>query len=42
VPRQTTTVAPVITTQPVARTVNAGQTATFTVAATGTPAPTYQ
>ena len=35
-------VAPGITTQPVAQTVNVGQTATFTVAATGTPAPTYQ
>ncbi len=35
-------VAPAITTQPVAQTVTAGQTATFSVVATGTPAPTYQ
>lgn len=33
---------PAIITQPVGTTVNAGQTATFTVAATGSPAPTYQ
>jgi predicted secreted protein len=33
--------APVIGTQPVSRTVNQGQTATFTVAATGNPTPTY-
>jgi hypothetical protein len=36
------TVAPAITTQPVAQTVTAGQTATFSVVATGNPAPTYQ
>jgi hypothetical protein len=35
-------VAPSITTQPVNTTVTAGQTATFTVVASGTPAPTYQ
>jgi len=34
--------APVITTQPVSQTVTAGQNATFSVVATGTPAPTYQ
>ncbi|AWI10122.1 InlB B-repeat-containing protein [Ereboglobus luteus] len=34
--------APTITTQPAAQTVTAGGTATFTVAATGNPAPTYQ
>jgi hypothetical protein len=34
--------APAITTQPANRTVTAGQTATFTVVATGSPAPTYQ
>ena len=34
--------APVITSQPVNRTVTAGQNATFSVTATGTPAPTYQ
>ncbi|MBL9195291.1 MAG: immunoglobulin domain-containing protein [Opitutaceae bacterium] len=34
--------APVITTQPVGATVTAGQAVTFTVAASGTPAPTYQ
>jgi hypothetical protein len=34
--------APTISTQPVNTTVTAGQTATFSVAATGTPAPTYQ
>lgn len=34
--------APVITTQPANCTVNAGESVTFTVAATGTPAPTYQ
>ena len=37
-----TITAPVIQTQPQAVTVTAGQTATFSVAATGTPAPTYQ
>ena len=36
------TTAPTITTQPVAQTVAAGQTATFSVVASGTPAPTYQ
>jgi probable HAF family extracellular repeat protein len=35
-------VAPVITTQPASQTVDEGNTATFTVVATGTPAPTYQ
>ncbi len=35
-------VAPAITTQPVSATVDPGQTATFTVIATGTPAPAYQ
>lgn len=35
-------VAPTITTQPASKTVTAGQTATFSVVATGTPAPTYQ
>jgi hypothetical protein len=34
--------APQITTQPTNQTVTSGQSATFTVAATGTPAPTYQ
>ncbi len=34
--------APQITTQPVSQTVTVGQTATFTVVATGNPAPTYQ
>lgn len=34
--------APAITTQPAAVTVAPGQTATFAVAATGSPAPTYQ
>lgn len=34
--------APVITTQPVGVTAAVGQRATFTVAATGSPAPTYQ
>lgn len=38
----TTIIAPSITQQPVSKTVTAGQTATFSVAATGTPAPTYQ
>jgi len=37
-----TTVVPAITTQPASITVAAGQTATFTVVATGVPAPTYQ
>ena len=35
-------VAPIITTQPAALSVTAGQAATFTVVADGTPAPTYQ
>ena len=34
--------APIITTQPASVTVNAGDTATFTVVATGDPTPTYQ
>ncbi|WP_414660580.1 pectinesterase family protein [Horticoccus sp. 23ND18S-11] len=38
----TVNTAPVITTQPVNATVATGQSATFTVAATGNPAPTYQ
>ena len=37
-----TPVVPRITTQPVSVTAYAGQTATFSVVATGTPAPTYQ
>lgn len=37
-----TTVAPAITAQPEATSVAVGGTATFTVTATGTPAPTYQ
>jgi len=37
-----TTSAPVVTTQPTAQTVVAGGSATFTVVASGTPAPTYQ
>ncbi|MGB7219150.1 MAG: immunoglobulin domain-containing protein [Vicinamibacterales bacterium] len=36
------TTAPAITTQPTNQTLTAGQTASFTVAASGTPAPTYQ
>src|SRR6267143_2315503 len=35
-------VAPVVTTQPASQTVTAGQTATFSVAATGTVPLTYQ
>ncbi len=35
-------IAPAITTQPVKQSVTAGSTATFSVVATGTPAPTYQ
>ncbi|MBI5770411.1 MAG: M36 family metallopeptidase [Verrucomicrobia bacterium] len=35
-------VAPAITTQPIAQTVTAGSTATFSVVATGTPPPAYQ
>jgi len=35
-------VSPSIVTQPASQTVNLGQTATFTVVATGSPAPTYQ
>ena len=38
----TVNVAPTISTQPASQTVNAGTTATFTVGATGTPAPGYQ
>src|SRR5258708_16556784 len=38
----TSAVAPSITTQPASRTVTAGQTAAFTVAATGTAPLTYQ
>lgn len=38
----TVTAPPVITTQPVSAYVLPGQTATFSVVATGTPAPTYQ
>ncbi len=37
-----TPTAPAITTQPASQTVSAGQTATFTVAATGTPPLSYQ
>jgi predicted aconitase with swiveling domain len=37
-----TNVAPTITTQPTSQTAIPGATVTFTVAATGTPAPTYQ
>ena len=35
-------VAPAISVQPVAQTVSAGSTATFSVVATGTPSPSYQ
>jgi FKBP-type peptidyl-prolyl cis-trans isomerase FkpA len=38
----TVNVAPTVTTQPSDRTVKAGQTATFTAAASGTPTPTVQ
>ena len=38
----TNATAPIITSQPASVTVNPNQTATFTVVATGTPAPTYQ
>jgi hypothetical protein len=38
----TTAVKPTIVTQPSNQTVTVGQTATFTVVAAGTPAPTYQ
>lgn len=38
----TVNLAPTITTQPSSVTVNPGQTASFTVVASGTPAPTYQ
>ena len=41
-PPTPTAVAPVITKQPVSRTVTRLSTVTFTVAASGTPAPTYQ
>ncbi len=37
-----TTIAPTITTPPASQTVEVGATVTFTAAATGTPAPTYQ
>ncbi len=37
-----TAIAPTITVQPVSQTVIAGNSMTFTVAASGTPAPTYQ
>lgn len=37
-----TTTAPTITTQPQSQTVTAGASATFSVQATGSPAPTYQ
>ncbi len=36
------TTAPALTTHPAAQTVNVGATATFSAAASGTPAPTYQ
>lgn len=42
IPAVATTTAPAITTQPASLTVSVGQTATFTVVATGNPAPTYQ
>ncbi len=38
----TTNAAPIVTTQPASVTVNAGQTATFTAAASGVPTPTVQ
>jgi alpha-tubulin suppressor-like RCC1 family protein len=38
----TVATTPVVTTQPVSRTVPLGQNTTFTLVATGTPAPTYQ
>jgi hypothetical protein len=38
----TAPVAPAITAQPTNQTITAGQSASFTVAASGTPAPTYQ
>jgi hypothetical protein len=37
-----TAVAPVITTQPISQNVSVGGTVTFTAAASGTPAPSYQ
>jgi hypothetical protein len=37
-----TSTAPVITTQPVSQTVNTGSNVTFSVTATGSPAPTYR
>jgi hypothetical protein len=40
--RVPTATAPAITTQPVAQTATVGDTVTFTVVATGDPAPTYQ
>ncbi len=39
---QTISVAPAITTQPTSQTVSAGQSATFTAAASGNPAPSVQ
>ena len=41
-PSTTPPTAPAITTQPINQFARAGQTARFTVAASGTPAPTYQ
>jgi pectate lyase/pectin methylesterase-like acyl-CoA thioesterase len=41
-PTTVPTGTPTITTQPASQTVVAGQSVTFTVAGTGTPAPTYQ
>jgi hypothetical protein len=38
----TATVAPTITTQPTNKTVTVGQSTSFSITATGTPAPTYQ
>ena len=38
----TTQVAPIITTQPASRSIASGSTATFSVVASGTPAPTIQ
>ena len=37
-----TSMAPTIQTQPTSQSVNAGQTATFSVSASGTPSPSYQ
>ena len=41
-PRLTVATAPAVTTSPTSQTVNAGSTATFTAAASGSPAPTVQ